>query len=205
MKSRFPAPDFSGRFRWGGDRGYIQVAGLLPYGSGMSTAPTATRDLSGDAVGWGFNISSTIPVGAKDALKLSTVYGHGVENYMNDAPVDIAPVATLTNTRRPVDGEALPVFSINSFYDHYWNSKFTTSIGYSMITISNTALQVASEFHRGQYGLTNLLYNPVKNVMVGGEFQWGRRDNFTDGFVANDYRIQCSFKYIFDYKLGSAK
>ena len=37
-------------------------------------------------------------------------------------------------------------------------------------------------FKAGQYALGNLLYTPVPNVMVGGEFQWGRRENFSDGF-----------------------
>jgi hypothetical protein len=30
---------------------------------------------------------------------------------------------------------------------------------------------------------------------MGGEFQFGRRINFLDGFNVNDYRIQFSFKY----------
>jgi len=32
-------------------------------------------------------------------------------------------------------------------------------------------------------------------VMLGSEFQWGRRLNFTDGWNVNDYRLQISFKY----------
>jgi hypothetical protein len=48
----------------------------------------------------------------------------------------------------------------------------------------------------------NLLHYPAKNVMIGGEFQWGRRDNFNDGFTFNDYRIQLGARYNFDYKLG---
>jgi len=32
-------------------------------------------------------------------------------------------------------------------------------------------------------------------VMAGLEFQWGRRENFRDGFSVDDYRIQFSFKY----------
>ena len=57
--------------------------------------------------------------------------------------------------------------------------------------------QKANAYHRGHYALGNLLYYPVENVMVGGEFQWGRRENFFDGFASNDYRIQFSFKYNF--------
>ena len=38
---------------------------------------------------------------------------------------------------------------------------------------------------------------PVKNVTIGGEFQWGRRNNFLDGFHADDFRIQFGFKYNF--------
>ena len=36
--------------------------------------------------------------------------------------------------------------------------------------------------------------------MMGGEFIWGRRENFFDGFTANDFRIQFSFKYNFAKK-----
>ena len=38
--------------------------------------------------------------------------------------------------------------------------------------------------------------------MAGGEFQWGQRQNFSDGWKADDYRIQFSFKYNFAFKLG---
>jgi hypothetical protein len=39
-------------------------------------------------------------------------------------------------------------------------------------------------------------------VLIGGEFQWGKRENFSDGFSFNDYRVQFSFKYNFSYKIG---
>ena len=38
--------------------------------------------------------------------------------------------------------------------------------------------------------------------MAGVEFQWGRRENFSDGFKADDYRLQFSVKYNFAYRLG---
>ena len=50
--------------------------------------------------------------------------------------------------------------------------------------------------------LFNLLYTPVKDVMFGGEFQWGKRENFSDGFSVNDFRLQFSAKFNFRYHLG---
>jgi hypothetical protein len=51
----------------------------------------------------------------------------------------------------------------------------------------------------------NLLYYPVKNVMAGLEFQWGHRDNFSDGFSVPDYRLQFSARYNFNFRLGGDK
>jgi len=200
VQARFPAPDMSARFRWGGERGHVQVAGIGRYIAWDDLNPVAFN-LGGHTWGWGVNLSSNVPVAKKDVIKLSATYGHGVENYMNDAPVDIAPVAT-GNPLRPIDGDPLPLFGMVAFYDRYWSDRWSSSVGYSMLNINNTNLQLASEFHRGQYGLANLLYYPAKNAMMGGEFQWGRRANFKDGFDFNDYRIQLGFRYNFDYKLG---
>jgi hypothetical protein len=45
-----------------------------------------------------------------------------------------------------------------------------------------------------------LLSTPIPNVMIGGEFQWGRRENFGDAFRVNDFRLQFSFKYSYSRK-----
>jgi hypothetical protein len=204
VTGRFPAPDVSARIRWGGERGHIQLAGIGRYIAWDDPNRSVVRDLSGHIWGWGFNLSSNIPLAKKDVIKLSATYGHGIENYMNDAPVDVAP-SLVPNLRTPVTGDALPVFGMVAFYDKYWSERWSSTIGYSMLNIENTGTQVPSSFHRGHYGLANLLFYPTKNVMTGGEFQWGRRENFADGFIFDDYRIQFSAKYNFDYKLGGAK
>jgi hypothetical protein len=82
-----------------------------------------------------------------------------------------------------------------------WSDKFTSAIGYSLVDIDNTEAQTPRAFKRGQYALVNLLYYPVKGVMMGGELQWGRRANHSVGFIYNDYRIQFSFKYDFAFTL----
>jgi len=203
VKFRFPAPDLSGRVRYGGKRTYLQMAGMVRYIAWNDSAPTALTNLTGHTFGWGAHVSSNIGVGAKDAFKWSVIYGHGVENYMNDAPVDIAPKLT-TNIRRPITGDPLPVLGVVAFYDRYWSEKWSTSIGYSLVNITDVPLQLPDSFRRGQYGLVNLLYYPVKDMMVGGEFQWGRRENFRDGWSFNDYRVQLSARYNFSFKRGGS-
>jgi len=41
----------------------------------------------------------------------------------------------------------------------------------------------------------------VKDAMLGGEFIWGNRENFRDGWSVPDYRIQFSFKYNFSFRV----
>jgi len=92
---------------------------------------------------------------------------------------------------------ALPVLGVSGFIDHNWNEKFSSSVGYSMIDIDNSDAQGASAFEKGQYAIANLMYYPVKNAMMGIEFQWGDRENFNDGWQTDITKIQFSFKYNF--------
>jgi hypothetical protein len=67
--------------------------------------------------------------------------------------------------------------------------------------VDNSNGQAADAYHRGHYASGNLLYYPAENAMVGGEFIWGRRENFFDGFHSDDFRIQFSFRYNFSKQL----
>ena len=193
---RFPYPDLSGEFRWGGKRGYVEAAGII----GPTRLDDALKDqfnLDDTVNRWGINLTSNVKVGAKDVIKLGYVFGAGMENYINDAPVDIALKPNPGNPVRPIRGEALPFRGLTAFYDHYWNDRWSSAAGYSQVVVDNTVLQRPIDFHRGQYSIANLLYYPTENVMVGGEIQWGRRTNFSDGFRTNDYKLQFSFKFNF--------
>ena len=44
--------------------------------------------------------------------------------------------------------------------------------------VDNSNGQAADAYHRGHYASGNLLYYPWDNVLMGGEFIWGRRENF---------------------------
>jgi hypothetical protein len=204
VKGHFPAPDFSARYRWTDSWGHVQLAGIYRYMSWTDTVNNAI-DLSGNKSGWGVNLSTNIKTPMKGTIRASVVYGEAIENYMNDAPVDIAAEPNPGNPNRPFTGKALPVLGIVGFYDFNWNDSFSTCFGYSRVDIDTSKGQAPDAFKHGQYALANLLYYPIKNVMTGLEFQWGRRENNTDGFKVDDYRIQFSARFNFDFHLGGNK
>jgi DcaP outer membrane protein len=198
IKAKFDLPDFSGNVRFTRDWGYFQAAGMIRRIKWVDLN-NDNVDLGGSAVGAGMNLTSNLKFTENDTGRFAFVFGQGIQNYMNDAPVDVGIETNLSagDPRRPIKGVALPMWSMVAFLDHNWNKRFSTAVGYSFLDIDNSNGQTADAFHRGHYGLANLLYYPVENVMMGGEFQWGRRENFLDGFKADDFRIQFSFKYNF--------
>ena len=199
IKPKFDLPDLSGNVRFTRDWGYFQVAGMLRRIKWVDTVDDAF-DLGGTETGAGLNLTSNVKFTPNDTGRFAFVIGQGIQNYMNDAPVDIATKANPGNPLRPILGVPLPVLGVVSFLDHNWNDRYSTSMGYSLVNIENSNGQLPSDYHQGHYALANLLYHPVPAVTIGGEFQFGRRINFTDGFNVNDYRMQFSFKYAFAKK-----
>jgi hypothetical protein len=143
-----------------------------------------------------------VKVGPNNVLRLQVIDGAGVENYFNDAPVDVSIKSNTGNAVTPVLGEALKDFGLVLYLDHTWNEKYSSAIGYSRVDISNSNGQAANAYKNGQYMSFNLLSTPAKNVMMGGEFQWAHRENNSDGFSVNDVRLQFTFKYNFSVKVG---
>ena len=200
VQGRFPLPDLSAHFRKAGGWGHVQVAGMLRKIK-WDDLNDDQFQLGGSATGWGFNVSSNLKL-AKHVARLSVVYGEGIQNYMNDAPVDIGIQNNLQDPVTPVVGKALPVLGIVAFLDLNWNAKWTSTVGYSLVDIDNSNAQAADAYKKGQYALANILYYPASNFFLGPEIQWGKRENFRDGFTSDDVRIQFSVKYNFKYQLG---
>ena len=128
-----------------------------------------------------------------------------MENYFNDAPIDVATKSNTSNVVTPVVGEALGDFGLVLFFDHTWNSQVLEldrlPRAWTSATANGQAPPIA--YKSGQcYFSANLLYTPVKNVLMGGELLWANRANYTDGFSSDDVRLQFTFKYNFSVKVG---
>ena len=200
IRARFPLPDFSAAYKHGGDWGYLRAAGMLRLIKWDDVLDDGF-DLSGEATGWGLNFSSNLKAGASDTVRLQLVVGEGIQNYMNDSPVDIGIENNLSDPITPIVGKPIPIVGLVAFLDHTWSPEFSSAFGYSWQDNDNTDAQSPSAFRTGHYALGNLLHYPAPNVMFGAEFQWGRRENF-DGFSSDGVKLQFSFKYNFSWKLG---
>lgn len=196
VNTRFPLPDLSAEYHHGFNWGYLELAGIVRKIE-WKDQNNDQFDLSGDALGWGLNLSTNIKFGQSTVFKGQVVYGEGIQNYMNDAPVDIGIENNPGNATAPVKGVALPLVGVVAFIDHSWSDKFTSSLGYSMIDIDNSEGQTNDAFKKGQYVIGNILYSPAKNCLMGAEFQWGDRENFRDGWSTSITKVQLSFKYNF--------
>ena len=199
VRARFPLPDLSAEYRHGMNWGYVELAGIL-RAMKLDDLLEDQFNLNKNMLGWGLNLSSNVKAGSSDVVRFQAAYGEGIQNYFNDAPADVGPKINVGDPIRPIEATPLPVLGLVLYLDHTWNKMLSTAIGYSRVDITNSSGQAASAFRDGQYASINLLATPAKNVMLGGEFQWARRDNFRDGFHADDFKMQFGFKYNFGVK-----
>ena len=183
------------------DWGYVRAAGILRRIKWDDTLDDAF-DLSGDATGWGLNVSSNLKAGKGDVLRMQFTFGEGVQNEMNDSPVDIGIENNFSNPVTPLLGKPIPIVAYSRVPGSHLEREVQQRDRVSSQDNDNTDGQAPDAFRVGKYALGNLLYYPVPNVMMGGELQWGRRENFSDGFHSDGFKLQFSFKYNFSWKLG---
>ncbi len=149
IRARFPLPDFAAAYKYTGDWGYIRTAGILRRINWDDTLDDAF-DLSGDATGWGLNVSSSLNAGSSSVLRMQFTVGEGVQNEMNDSPVDIGIVNNFQNPVTPIIGKPVPIVAYNAFLDHTWSEKYSSAIGYSLQDNDNTEAQSPDAFQIGQ-------------------------------------------------------
>ncbi len=191
----YELPDLAAHVRLVEDWGHVQIAGILRPLQWEDTNDDGI-DLSGDKLGWGINVSTNLKLG-RHLFRGSVVYGEGIQNYMNDGSTDVAVLEGTAPGDPLYVGDTIPLLGIVAFLDLNWSDQWTSTIGYSIQDNDLYSSQTPDAYKKGQYALANILWHPVPNVMMGPELQWVDRENHSDGFTSDDFRIQFSFKYSF--------
>ena len=195
-------PDLTAQFRYGGDWGHLQLGGILRKVGYELRLEDGDEWTDGSETGWGLNLGTVFNVLSQDKVLLQVVYGEGIASYMNDGGMDLAPNVTFDGGGLITDvaAEAVPLTGVLAYYDHYWNDRWSSSIGYSYTEVDNTNFQGESTFNKGEYASTNLLYYPADNLMFGAEVLWGKKTT-NGGDSDDDVRFQFTAKYTFGTKL----
>jgi hypothetical protein len=201
VRPHLPLPNLTAHYRHSGSWGHVQVSGIAKCIQWKDISDSDPYDLGGGDIGWGINVSTIIRSGKRLRFKIQGEYGEGIQNYTADPSPDVALQSNLGNASTPVKGKALPLWGFFTFSEIDWTAKLRSSVGYSMLIVKNTDLQLPDAYRKGQYGLANLRYYPADNILIGIEFQYGRRDNFSDGFHSTANKIQCTFKFSFSHRV----
>jgi hypothetical protein len=201
VKPRLPFPNLAAHYRRSWKWGHVQIAGIAKSIQWEDISNTDPYELSGNDIGWGFNLSTVVNVRKNVRLKFQGEYGEGIQNYTADPSPDVALESNPDNASSPVKGKALPLWGFFGFSEIDWTRTLKTSLGYSMLAVKNSNLQSPDAFRQGQYALVNLRFYPAGNVTMGIEYQYGRRDNFNDGFHSVAHKIQCTLKFNFSQKV----
>lgn len=193
---RFVLPNFTVQYKRLTPWGHVQAGGLLTLMKWEDLSDTTAYNLSGQALGWGMNLSAVLHASKRLTFKMQALYGAGVETYIADAPEDVG-LERNDDPARPFVGKAIPIGGLYLFTEWKWNNRLSSTAGYAFESVENTNLQSPSAFRGGKYGLLNLRYYPLDRVLVGIEYQYGRRDNNSDGFHSTGNKLQVSFKVNF--------
>ncbi|WP_266206222.1 DcaP family trimeric outer membrane transporter [Pontibacter kalidii] len=201
VKPEFKVPDLTAEYRKMIQNGYVELAGVLKWIRWENTG-NASIDLSGEEVGWGFNISSIKQLNRQTLFKGQFVVGKGIQNHLTDAAANIGIENNFDNPSTPILGVALPVVGGFAFLEHKWTPTWSSTLGYSRVRIYNSDAQAAHAFKNSHYAILNLLYQPFSALLAGTELQWGKRNNFSDGFDSSAVKIHFSLKYSFSHTVS---
>ena len=201
VQARFPLPDFTAAYKLTEPWGYVRAAGVVRYLNWDDTLDDQYA-LSGHATGWGTSVTSNLKPTQRDVVRLAFTIGEGIQNYMADAPVDIGIVNNFANPITPILGKPIPLIAFSGFLEHAWREHFSSTVGYSRQDNDNREAQASNAFRVGQYALGDLQYVPSANFTAIGELQWGRRQNFSDGFQSDGLIAHFALRYNFSWRLG---
>ena len=172
-------PDLTGRYRYTGHWGHIQ---LSAFGGLLRFRPESG---STNNVGiYGANLSGQLKFLTHDFFIFQLLAGEGVSRYRNgkfaapDASDDLSPI---------------PSFGVMGGVKHAWNSKWSSLVVFNYGTEDNTVAQPASDLTTVYYGAVNLIWQFHKNAFTGIEYLHGSREDI-DGTIGRANRLQFSIQ-----------
>jgi hypothetical protein len=185
-------PDLALSYYTERDWGHFRVAGLLRE---ISAEANDGSERSDEDLGWGLNFTGSFSFGESDRLVYQYAFGEGFARYMNDP---CCSVIGGNDAALNADGdlEAIEIAGGFLYWDHFWNKRWSTSIGASYAEIDPLAGQLNEAYDHGFYTSANLLWYPADPLKVGFEVVYGEVEDKAGRSSQNTrYVSSVSFKF----------
>lgn len=191
VNQRIPAVPLHIQYRWG-DGSHIRASALL--------RPMQYRDLvegrNRALFGWGVQLSGLWDFLPGACVHYDAVFGRGITDYLCDgAGISADGTPSVSSPGRLDTSESLGL-SLGLSYDILRNLKANALYSHMRVYPQGSSLHPASDYRYSQYLAVNLLYYLNRYIMLGLEYDWGKKDTFGgDKLHAN--RLQALFSLSF--------
>ena len=142
------------------------------------------------ALGWSVSASGKVNLpflGKRDNLKLTVHHGDGYGTQLKGGPAEA------------VFDTALDMIGISGVFgglQHFWSDKFRSNLTYGHLSADNPASVPSDALDSTTYASANFIWNPFKQLTLGVEYLWGRREN-VDGAYGTSNRYLFSSRINF--------
>lgn len=169
-------PDFIARLRWqAGNEQHLQAAVLLRQLQGFpSNAPSNIVGTNG----WGMTASGRwpSPLGTEDDRILFQVNrGTGIGHYITDLQAASEQDGVYDASTNSV--QTLRALSGFAGYEHWWTSRFHSTITAGGVVVDNLSMQPDDAYHLTRRYSTNFIWSPIPRLDLVTEFLTGIRVN----------------------------
>lgn len=195
-------PDFTANWKYTGNYGHLQLAGIARKITFQDAAGVATDDL-----GFGANLTGSwhpwaqcmgcpndenkTPI-QKSRFLWQYAAGDGINRYIQDVNG-----LGLDASFDPLNGfNLIPATGWFVSYEHWWTQKWISVFSYSVSESDLTDTLPDNTYERANYASANIIWLPYDRMGVGMEYLFGTREN-KDGQSGQANRLQMAFQYRF--------
>ena len=178
-------PDLALNYRFVGQGGHLQIAGLArSLGFDAPAAPERT------VLGWGLSLSGALNFPGKDRFSFQAAYGEGIARYIKDT-VGLNLDAGLDARGRL---KAIPVFAPMIGYTHQWTERWRSTATYGYVRVDPPASMGPWALRNTRYASLNVMWQPTKASWMGLEYLYGTKETM-NGAEGTANRLNLVFKY----------
>ena len=177
-RTRLPDAALAGTWIFNGDY-------LSHFKLGVLARDLRAEDVNGatdSALGWSVSASGKVNLpflGKRTNLRLTVHSGDGYGTQIKGGPEEAVFDTAL---------DMIGIWGAFGGLQHFWSDKFRSNLTFGNMSADNPASVPSDALDSTTYASANFIWNPFKQLTLGVEYLWGRREN-VDGAKGTSNRL----------------